>query len=260
MTTSAEAQQSAPDPASQSNFYKGAQTKHLHLDWTVDFDKKLIYGSAEHTVLVSKEGLTEFILDTSYLRIDKVYVEGKETEVKLHPRVPVVGSKLEVPLPSGLKKGQTVQVKIDYSTTSECTALGWLEKEQTSDGTHPFVYSQCQAIHARSLFPCQDTPAVKMTYSGAVQSSLDGCIPLLSARRTSPPATEAAGKAGTVYHYDQPVPMPSYLVAIAGGSLAFKSLGSRSGVWAEPSVLKSAAVCLCFLHWLVLIGPSIVGI
>lgn len=251
MTTSAATQLNAPDPASASNFYAGAQTKHLHLDWTVDYDNKLIYGSAEHTVLVSKDNVAEFVLDTSYLRIDKISVDGKDVEVKLHPRVPVLGSKLVVALPARVKKGQTVQVKIDYSTTNECTALGWLEKEQTSDGTHPFVYSQCQAIHARSLFPCQDTPAVKMTYSGSVRSSLDGCIPLLSARRTSPPATEAAGKAGTVYHYDQPVPMPSYLVAIAGGSLKYQSLGSRSGVWAEPSVLKSAAVCMTSFRHLV---------
>ena len=32
-------------------------------------------------------------------------------------------------------------------------------------GRFPYVYSQCQAINARSLLPCQDSPQVKAPYS-----------------------------------------------------------------------------------------------
>ena len=42
-----------------------------------------------------------------------------------------------------------------YSTSPECSALQWLSKEQTAGGTQPYVFSQCQAIHARSMLPCQ---------------------------------------------------------------------------------------------------------
>ena len=38
-----------------------------------------------------------------------------------------------------------------------------------------------------------------------------------------------------------PQPIPPYLIALAVGDLAFKSLGQRTGVWAEPSVLEAAA-------------------
>ncbi len=38
-----------------------------------------------------------------------------------------------------------------------------------------------------------------------------------------------------------PQSIPSYLIALAVGDLEFQSLGERTGVWAEPSVVKSAA-------------------
>ena len=34
---------------------------------------------------------------------------------------------------------------------------------------HPYLFSQCQAIHARSLFPCQDSPGIKIKYTAKVQ-------------------------------------------------------------------------------------------
>ena len=38
-----------------------------------------------------------------------------------------------------------------------------------------------------------------------------------------------------------PQAIPSYLVAIAAGNIAFKAMGPRTGVWAEPSVVERAA-------------------
>ena len=62
----------------------------------------------------------------------------------------------------------SVKIKINYETTPNCTALQWLSPSQTAGKTHPYMFSQCQAIHCRSMVPCQDTPAVKMPYSAEV--------------------------------------------------------------------------------------------
>ena len=64
-----------------------------------------------------------------------------------------------------------IKLKIDYETSSNCTALQWLDPEQTAGKRQPYVFSQCQAIHCRSMVPCQDTPSVKMPYTAEVYRS-----------------------------------------------------------------------------------------
>lgn len=103
---------------------------------------------------------------------------------------------------------QSISVKITYSTTSQCTAVGWLTPQQTKSGKHPYLYSQCQAIHARSMLPCQDTPAVKATYGAKVRSGR-GLEVLMSALRKD---TVDLGDGVTEFIYDQ-VGYPSLLVS-----------------------------------------------
>ncbi|KAH9949467.1 hypothetical protein B0H21DRAFT_728077 [Amylocystis lapponica] len=120
---------------------------------------------------------------------------------------------------------------------------------QTQGKTFPYLFSQCQPIYARSLAPLQDTPAVKITYSAKVTSVLPV---LLSAIRISPPSDGPAhdgktiGKDAVAYTYTQPVPIPSYLIAIAAGNVRYHPCPSiagkqwKSGVWAEPELIDAA--------------------
>ncbi|GAA5874967.1 hypothetical protein JCM16303_004962 [Sporobolomyces ruberrimus] len=232
------------DPATQSN-YNDIRTTHLHLDWTVDFSQSFIRGSVIHSLVARKDNVDHVVFDSSFISIKRIaLIEGeKEIELKwnLPKRHKTMGSALKVELGKQLNKGDKVDVKIEYSTTDECTALGWLTPEQTDSGKYAFLYSQAQAIHCRSMIPCQDTPSVKATYSASVHSPLPI---LLSARRTSPPPSapqpEIDGSLHT-FEFDQPIAIPSYLIAIAGGELAFKALGERTGIWAEPGMLERAA-------------------
>lgn len=48
--------------------------------------------------------------------------------------------------------------------------------------------------------------------------------------------------AGMLTHsFSQPVPMPSYLIAIVVGDLASRQIGPRSHVWSEPEFVEKAA-------------------
>jgi hypothetical protein len=42
------------------------------------------------------------------------------------------------------------------------------------------------------------------------------------------------------YQYEQPIPIPSYLIAIAAGKLEKASLGPRSNVWTEKELLQAS--------------------
>ncbi|KAH6811516.1 hypothetical protein C2S51_025278 [Perilla frutescens var. frutescens] len=44
------------------------------------------------------------------------------------------------------------------------STLQWMSPPQTFNKSYPFVYTQCQAIHARSIFPYQDTPAARIKF------------------------------------------------------------------------------------------------
>jgi leukotriene-A4 hydrolase len=167
------------------------------------------------------------------------------------PPHPVLGRRLALPLPAaafgpGGRGAPTVAIR--FATTSAGGALQWLAPAQTAGGAAPFLFSQCQAIHARSALPCQDAPAAKFTYTAAVAVPA-GLIALMSALRVEaePHGGEARprpipSRPGThTALFRQPVPISSYLFALAVGRLAGSAAGPRSTVWAEPEVLPAAA-------------------
>lgn len=49
-----------PDKTTQSN-YLSIATDHVAFDWTVDFEKKTIGGSALHSMLVKEDGVKEVV-------------------------------------------------------------------------------------------------------------------------------------------------------------------------------------------------------
>lgn len=173
-------------------------------------------------------------MDVSELNIDSVNVKANDCEVPLKFRVtdlvPDIGSKLTIDLPT--KTVGEIILVIHYKTSPSASALQWLSAEQTSGKKNPYLFSQCQAIHARSIVPCQDSPSVKFTYNATVRHPNDLTV-LMSAIRL--------GNEGGITKFEQTVPIPAYLLAIAVGDLYSKRVGPRSHVWAEKNVLDEAA-------------------
>lgn len=92
-----------------------------------------------------------------------------------------------------------------------------------------------QAIHARSMIPCQDSPGVKFTY-GASITVPDGMTALMSAVASR---DEAGGDGQRTFHFEQKVPIPAYLVALVVGNIVSKDIGPRSRVWCESDQLEA---------------------
>ncbi|KAJ7116299.1 hypothetical protein C8R44DRAFT_832437 [Mycena epipterygia] len=232
------------DPTTQSN-YSQIASQNIAFDWTIDFDAQTLTGSATHHLNV----LVDDVFDTGDLEILRAEVEGSLVQHDVKPKHEVMGSALHIPLPHGLKSKTGITVAVFYKTTKDCTALQWLEKEQTQGKSFPYLFSQCQPIYARAMAPLQDTPSVKITYTATVTSVLPV---LLSAIRVSPASEGPAhdgktiGKDSVTYKYTQPVPIPSYLIAIASGNVRYKPFPQfedkqwRTGVWAEPELIDAA--------------------
>lgn len=222
------------DPTTQSN-YGSWRTKHTSVNFKLDFDNKRLKGS----VTLQLESQTdkeskEIILDAKYVKIDSVTVGGTASKWELKPHSDPFGSPLHVAVPDGAAKGDIVDVIIEVETTDKCTALQWLTPAQTSNKKHPYVFSQCQAICARSIFPCQDTPDVKSTFSFKINSILPTVasgVPV--GDHTPTPGTEK------VYEFEQKVPIPSYLFAIGSGDVESAKIGCNSCVVTGPEELAA---------------------
>jgi leukotriene-A4 hydrolase len=94
------------------------------------------------------------------------------------------------------------------------------------------MFSQCQAIHARSVLPCQDTPDVKAPVLYKIRS------PLQVLASGSPVEDSGVDSKLKGYTFKQNIPIPSYLIAIASGDLKSASIGPRSTVWTGPEELE----------------------
>ncbi|RPD70849.1 leukotriene A4 hydrolase N-terminal domain-containing protein, partial [Lentinus tigrinus ALCF2SS1-7] len=237
------------DPSTQANWQEVA-SEHVDFDWTTDFTKKTISGSATHLLRLKKDDVKEVIFDTVALDVTKVIVEDRPGNFELGPNHAVMGSPLRILLPPSRKVGDQLRVQIFYSTTKDCTAVQWLGKEQTQGKTFPFMFSQCQPIYARSMAPLQDSSSVKITYAAKVASVLP--VLLSATVRVSPPSDSPAhggkeiGKDVVTYEYKQPVPIPTYLIAIAVGNFGYRALPKvegkewTTGVWDEPELIDAA--------------------
>jgi len=219
------------DPSTASN-YDAWLTKHTAATFTIDFDAERLRGSVVLELESRTDGASnEIVLDSSHVDVSAVKLNSAEAKWALDPRSEPLGSPLRVAVPGGAAKGETVRLAIELATTSKCTALQWLTPAQTSNKKAPFVFSQAQAIHARSLFPCQDTPDVKSTYDFAITSPY---YVVASGLKKGHEDLAAAGGKGALYRFEQKIPIPSYLFALASGDLAAASIGHKSDVITGP--------------------------
>ena len=207
---------------------------HLELDVTVLFDEKQLRAAAMLSFERVAEDANTLVLDTRDLNITAVEswsaLGGFDpASYSLGATDSILGTPLTIVLPV-----EATRIRVTYETSPHASGLQWLSAEQTAGGEHPFMFTQSQAIHARSWIPLQDTPAVRMTYGARVKVP-EGLRAVMSAGND--PEVLMDGN----YRLDMAQPIPSYLVALAVGDLAFRPLSDRAGVFAEPSVVDVAA-------------------
>ncbi|KAK6463046.1 leukotriene A-4 hydrolase 1 [Scheffersomyces coipomensis] len=209
----------ALDPCTASN-YSDFKVVLTDLSLNVSFTNQKLDGKVIYYLqnLTSAEVL---ILDTSYLNVSSVIVNNSKVEFDLKEGKVPFGSPLHIPLTS--TTSERLVIEIDFATTDKCTAIQFIQGD-----TGPYIFSQCQAIHARSLFPCFDTPAVKSPYKFKATSP---SVCTMSGRPQ--PSSEK-----NTYIFDQPIPIPSYLVSITSGQLHKAPIGPRSDVYCELPQLK----------------------
>ena len=234
------------------SYAEPSQAIMQHLNWQaiVDFDSLQIRGKA--SIKISRDPSAEHIIfDTKNLNIDSVSTgnDGNEVvaEFSLGNPDDILGSALKVEL-----KAETEWVHIYYRTTEGAEALQWLSPQQTAGKQFPFLFTQSQAILARTWIPLQDSPGIRFTYEATVQVP-SNLLALMSAE--NPQIKNEEG----IYKFKMEQPIPAYLMALAVGDVAFQSLGSRSGVYAEPDQIEKAAYEFAELEDMIAIAEDLYG-
>src|SRR5690606_5157207 len=126
------------------------------------------------------------------------------------------------------------EITIAYQTSPDADALHWLTPEQTSSNK-PFLFSQGQSVLTRTWAPTHDGAGSRQTYDVRLVVP-EGLTAVMSAEMLTPNGEPAEG--GRAFRFRMRHPVPIYLMAVAIGDLRFGAVSSRTGVWAEPSVLE----------------------
>ncbi len=224
-----------------------AIVRHIDLSLNVDFEKKQLIGYAD-LIIENLTATNQLCLDSRDLIIKNITLEGgAATSFELKEAVPFLGQELIVKINPDTRK-----VRIEYATSPLAAALQWLLPQQTAGGQSPFLFTQSQAILARTWIPLQDSPGIRFTYTATIKCPKE-LMAVMSAKN------DTVKHADGVYHFEMPQAIPSYLMALTVGDFQFHSYDERSGVFAEPVTLEKAAYEFVDMPQMIAAAESLYG-
>ncbi|MGC2029203.1 MAG: M1 family metallopeptidase [Steroidobacteraceae bacterium] len=237
---------------------------HIDLDLRVDVQGKSISGIATLDFKRLDPRAAQLVLDTKDLMVTDV--SQKATDVlgataksqttwvsrpfHVEKPDPILGSALVIDLPQTRKTVESV--RIEYETLDTAAALQWLAPNKAAGLHNAFLYTLSEPIGARSWIPLQDTPRVRATYQAEIHTDSDMLV-LMSTDN------DLKAKRNGEYTFVMAQPMPSYLLALAVGNLAFKETGARSGVYADKSLVRAAAKEFADTEAMIAAGEKLFG-
>ncbi|KGG50334.1 hypothetical protein DI09_76p80 [Mitosporidium daphniae] len=209
------------------------ELRHQHFVITPNFQDQVLACKGIYALSTTASTCGDscfFSLDVHDLLIDSVVDARNSQKLKYsikeneNASCDMCSQYLQVEIPKLLCAENEFRIEITWKTDARCSAIQWLLPLQTFSKSHPYVYTQLQAIHARSLFPCLDSPSFKCSYSAVIDlTECPGMKAVMSAQRKASPSDR------------------SYLFAFAIGNIDGICIGPRSTVYGEPVQVQIAA-------------------
>ena len=222
------------DPTSYTDLTQG-KIDHIDFHILVDFSSSTLDIEATYQIQEPIRG--SLYLDAFKIDMKEAHANGRKLEWEFDAHDEILGERLHL---QGLEGDSSFTLK--FQTSPEARALQWMNASQTAGGQHPFLFSQCQASNARSVFPCQDTPSVRFTYSAEVEAPKELTAVMAAEQTRGDVLSWSKGPEGSgTFIFNMPQPIPAYLFAIAVANLEFRELGPRTGIYAEPQIIEAAA-------------------
>lgn len=103
------------DPNTLSN-YNNFRSTHVTANFDILFDQQRLVGNVVHQLKSTTNAESqEVILDTSYLDVDEVKVDGKTATWNLLPRMEPYGSALKIQLDQAVALDKIIEVDVCLS-------------------------------------------------------------------------------------------------------------------------------------------------
>ena len=223
-----------PRDMSSYAYPEKARVTNVSLDLTPDFTAKKLSGTARLTF--AKTGSADtIVLDTRDLTIKSVKdAAGNALAFNMGEARQSLGAPLSIVLP---KSGDAIV--IEYESSPQAAAVQWLEPAQTSGKKLPFLFTQGESILTRSWVPTQDGPGIRQTWDATIHAPA-GMRAVMSAAHVGTDGEKDANGLG-LYRFKMDKPVAPYLIALAVGDIAFRPIGTITGIYAEPAVVEKAA-------------------
>ncbi|CAD7961582.1 unnamed protein product [Amoebophrya sp. A120] len=246
----------------------------MELNRTVDFDNTKLFGSVTYTIPAksvlkldesTSGAMRQFVLDTNggmkILGVSSALCTAQSCSVfrsspyrLLQSEHKVFGKSLHCALPESSaldkqtvaeKPDLAVKLRIRYETGVDAMSTQWVKPEATTGKKYPYLFTQCQAIHARSLLPVQDCPSAKCAYTAVIHCPV-WAQALMSAVFSKEQFSMGKTSSGERQEYksfkfEQKIPVPSYLIALVCGDIVKKQISHRCDVWAEREDIEKVA-------------------
>ena len=218
-----------------SNYEQIMQT-NLEINFNIDFNLKIIVGKIKIYFIALKDGEV-ITLDTKALQINSVIDSdtGEKLDYILDTQYELVSNGVPLKIYKDYIKDDIITLLISFTTTEKGTSVQWLNPEQTLGKKYPYMFTQGESILNRELFPSQDTPSVKtpVTVGITVEKPLFAVESGLYQRKID-------NGNSTTFFYEQKIPIPSYLVAMAAGDIEQRIVSDRTKVYAEKELVDKA--------------------
>ena len=218
-----------------SNYEQILQT-NLELNFNIDYKKKIIHGLAKIYFKSLKDGEV-IVLDTRALKINSIIDSdtGELLDYILDTQYELNSNGVPLKIYKEYSKDEIVTILISFDTTEKGTSVQWLTPEQTSGKIYPYMFTQGESILNRELFPTQDTPSVKTPVTVGIT-----VIKPLFAVESGIYQRKIDNGNTTTYFYEQKIPIPSYLVAMAAGAIEERVVSDRTKIYAEKELIDKA--------------------
>ena len=225
------------DHSSFSDTNEAVQTK-IDFDIQINPHQKIIKGNVKLSYKCNSS-TDKILLDIRKLSIVTIFnSNGLPLSYKINKNFnSSIGEQLQIEFLSRCNKGGEDFIVIYYHTNKNSIGVHFSNKAMLRDKNSTFIYTHSEPIFARTFFPCQDTPSLKVVTSALITVE-EGYTVLFSGAQRYKRTIPNTNFIQFYFSFDKPIPTYNINFAIGHFDTFTPHEGSMCTIYAQSDVIK----------------------